>query len=253
MSEAVSREIRLKNRPVGLPRESDFELATVPTPTPGAGEVLVRNLYMSVDPYMRGRMLDQPSYVQPFQVGQPLDGGCVGQVVQSQGGKLQVGDYVLGRKGWREYYVSDGAELTKIDPNLAPVQTYLGTLGMPGLTAYVGLLDIGRPKAGETVFVSAAAGAVGTVVCQIAKLQGCRVVGSAGAPDKVAWLREVAGVDAAFNYKDVGSLTAELGKHCPNGIDVYFENVGGAHLEAALDHMNSFGRIALCGMICALQ
>jgi NADPH-dependent curcumin reductase CurA len=249
MAETVSREIRLKNRPVGLPRESDFELATVPVPTPGAGEVLVRNLYMSVDPYMRGRMLDQPSYVQPFQVGQPLDGGCVGQVVQSQGGKWQVGDYVLGRKGWREYYVSDGAELTKIDPNLAPVQTYLGTLGMPGLTAYVGLLDIGRPRAGETVFVSAAAGAVGTVVCQIAKLQGCRVVGSTGAPDKVAWLQEVAGVDAAFNYKDVGALTAELGKHCPNGIDVYFENVGGAHLEAALDHMNSFGRIVLCGMI----
>ena len=249
MSEAVSREIRLKNRPVGLPRASDFELATVPIPTPGAGEVLVRNLYMSVDPYMRGRMLDQPSYVQPFQVGQPLDGGCVGQVVQSQSGQFQVGDHVLGRKGWREYYVSDGAELTKIDPNLAPVQTYLGTLGMPGLTAYVGLLDIGHPKAGETVFVSAAAGAVGTVVCQIAKLQGCRVVGSAGAPDKVTWLREVAGVDAAFNYKDVGSLTAELGKHCPNGIDIYFENVGGAHLEAALDHMNSFGRIVLCGMI----
>jgi len=249
MAETVNREIRLKNRPVGLPRASDFELATVPLPTPGAGEVLVRNLYMSVDPYMRGRMLDQPSYVQPFQVGQPLDGGCVGQVVQSQGGKWQVGDYVLGRKGWREYYVSDGAELTKIDPNLAPVQTYLGTLGMPGLTAYVGLLDIGRPRAGETVFVSAAAGAVGTVVCQIAKLQGCRVVGSTGAPDKVAWLQEVAGVDAAFNYKDVGALTAELGKHCPNGIDVYFENVGGAHLEAALDHMNSFGRIVLCGMI----
>jgi NADPH-dependent curcumin reductase CurA len=249
MAETVSREIRLKNRPVGLPRTSDFELATVPIPTLGAGEVLVRNLYMSVDPYMRGRMLDQPSYVQPFQVGQPLDGGCVGQVVQSQDEKFQVGDYVLGRKGWREYYVSDGAELTKIDPNLAPVQTYLGALGMPGLTAYVGLLDIGRPKAGETVFVSAAAGAVGTVVCQIAKLQGCRVVGSAGTPDKVTWLREVAGVDAAFNYKDVGLLTAELGKHCPNGIDVYFENVGGAHLEAALDHMNSFGRIVLCGMI----
>jgi NADPH-dependent curcumin reductase CurA len=169
--------------------------------------------------------------------------------MQSQDEKFQAGDYVLGRKGWREYYVSDGTDLTKIDPNLAPVQTYLGTLGMPGLTAYVGLLDIGRPKAGETVFVAAAAGAVGTVVCQIAKLQGCRVVGSAGAPDKVAWLREVAGIDAAFNYKDVGSLTAELGKHCPNGIDVYFENVGGAHLEAALDHMNSFGRIVLCGMI----
>ena len=249
MAETVSREIRLQNRPIGLPRENDFALATVSIPQPGAGEVLVRNLYMSVDPYMRGRMLDQPSYVQPFQVGQPLDGGCVGQVVQSQDEKLQVGDYVLGRKGWREYYVSDGAELTKIDPNLAPVQTYLGTLGMPGLTAYVGLLDIGRPKAGETVFVSAAAGAVGTVVCQIAKLQGCRVVGSAGAPDKVTWLHAVAGIDAAFNYKDVGSLTTELGKHCPNGIDVYFENVGGAHLEAALDHMNNFGRIVLCGMI----
>src|SRR5919197_3587717 len=249
MSETMSREIRLKNRPVGLPRENDFELATVPVPTPGAGEVLVRNLYMSVDPYMRGRMFAQPSYVEPFQVGQPLDGGCVGQVVQAQGGTLQVGDYVLGRKGWREYYVSDGAELTKIEPNLAPVQTYLGTLGMPGLTAYVGLLDIGRPKAGETVFVSAAAGAVGTVVCQIAKLKGCRVVGSAGSPAKVAWLREVAGVDAAFNYKDVRSLPDELGTHCPNGVDVYFENVGGAHLEAALEHMNNFGRLVLCGMI----
>ena len=249
MAETISREIRLQNRPVGLPQESDFELVTVPVPAPGAGAVLVRNLYMSVDPYMRGRMLDQPSYVQPFQVGQPLDGGCVGQVMQSQGGKLQAGDYVLGRKGWREYYISDGTELTKVDPTVAPVQAYLGTLGMPGLTAYVGLLDIGRPKAGETVFVSAAAGAVGTVVCQIAGLKGCRVVGSAGSPAKVAWLREVAGVDAAFNYKDVGSLTAELGKHCPNGVDVYFENVGGAHLEAALEHMNNFGRIVLCGMI----
>lgn len=249
MSATMSREIRLKRRPVGLPRESDFEVATVPRPTPGADEVLVRNLYMSVDPYMRGRMLDQPSYVQPFQVGQPLDGGCVGQVVQSHGGKFQVGDHVLGRKGWREYYVSNGADLTRIDANLAPVQTYLGTLGMPGLTAYVGLLAIGRPQAGETVFVSAAAGAVGTVACQIAKLQGCRVVGSAGAPDKVAWLREVAGIDAAFNYKEVESLAAALAQHCPNGIDVYFENVGGTHLEAALEHMNGFGRIALCGMI----
>src|SRR5262249_1032177 len=222
MAVTVSREIRLQRRPVGLPQESDFELITVSLPPPSAGEVLVRNLYMSVDPYMRGRMIEQPSYVQPFQVGQPLDGGCVGQVVQSQEGTLQVGDYVLGRKGWREHYISDGADLTKIDPTLAPVQAYPGTLGMPGLTAYVGLLDIGRPKAGETVFVSAAAGAVGTVVCQIAKLHGCRVVGSAGSAAKVAWLREVAGVDAAFNYKEVGALTAELGKHCPHGIDVYF-------------------------------
>ena len=249
MTETISREIRLKNRPVGLPSESDFELVTVPMPTPGAGEVLVRNLYMSVDPYMRGRMIEQPSYVQPFPLGQPLEGGCIGQVVQSERGTFQVGDYVLGRKGWRDYYISHGADLTKIDPTLAPLQAYLGILGMPGLTAYVGLLDIGQPQAGNTVFVSAAAGAVGSVVCQIAKLKGCRVVGSAGSAAKVHWLRDVAGIDAAFNYKEVDSLTTELGKHCPHGVDVYFENVGGAHLEAALEHMNIRGRIALCGMI----
>jgi NADPH-dependent curcumin reductase CurA len=204
---------------------------------------------MSVDPYMRGRMIEQPSYVQPFPLGQPLEGGCVGQVVQSEGGTFQVGDYVLGRQGWREYYISHGADLTKIDPTIAPLQAYLGILGMPGLTAYVGLLDIGQPQAGNTVFVSAAAGAVGSVVCQIAKLKGCRVVGSAGSTAKVQWLQDVAGIDAAFNYKEVESLTTELGKHCPHGVDVYFENVGGAHLEAALEHMNIRGRIVLCGMI----
>jgi NADPH-dependent curcumin reductase CurA len=249
MPATVSREIRLKNRPVGLPSEHDFELAAVPIPSPGTGEVLVRNLYMSVDPYMRGRMLEQPSYVQPFPLGQALEGGCIGQIVESNGGTFQVGDHVLGRKGWREYYISDGTDLSKIDPALAPLQAYLGVLGMPGLTAYVGLLDIGRPQPGNTVFVSAAAGAVGSVVCQIAKLKGCRVVGSAGSATKVQWLQDIAGIDAAFNYKEVDSLTAELGKHCPHGIDVYFENVGGAHLEAALDHMNLRGRIALCGMI----
>jgi NADPH-dependent curcumin reductase CurA len=249
MAATVSREIRLKNRPVGLPREDNFELVAVPIPPPAAGEVLVRNLYMSVDPYMRGRMIEQPSYVEPFPLGQPLEGGCVGQIVQSQASAFQVGDYVLGRQGWREYYIADGADLTKIDPTLAPPQAYLGVLGMPGMTAYVGLLDIGRPQAGNTVFVSAAAGAVGSVVCQIARLKGCRVVGSAGSAAKVHWLREVAGVDAAFNYKEAPSLTAELGKHCPHGIDVYFENVGGAHLEAALEHMNLRGRVVLCGMI----
>jgi NADPH-dependent curcumin reductase CurA len=249
MTATVSREIRLKRRPVGLPSAADFELASVPIPALGDGEVLVHNLYMSVDPYMRGRMLDQPSYVQPFQVGEPLDGGCVGEVVQSNSGTWPVGEHVLGRKGWREYYVSDGTDLTRIDTNLAPPQAYLGALGMPGLTAYVGLLDIGHPQAGDTVFVSAAAGAVGSVVCQIAKTQGCRVVGSAGSAAKIHWLQEVAGIDAAFNYKEVGSLSTELAKHCPNGIDVYFENVGGAHLDAALEHMNPRGRIVLCGMI----
>jgi len=249
MAPTISREIRLKNRPNGLPSARDFELASVPIPAPGPGEVLVRNLYMSVDPYMRGRMMEQPSYVAPFQLGQPLDGGCVGQIVTSKSSQFEVGDYVLGRKGWREYYVSEGAELTRIDPTLAPPQAYLGVLGMPGLTAYVGLLDIGRPQPGNTVLVSAAAGAVGSVVCQIARLKGCRVIGSAGSAAKVRWLHEVAGVDAAFNYKTVDSLTAELGKHGPRGIDVYFENVGGAHLEAALECMNMHGRIVLCGMI----
>jgi NADPH-dependent curcumin reductase CurA len=249
MVETLSREIHLKHRPAGLPSERDFELVAVPIPALKAGEVLVRNLYMSVDPYMRGRMTEQPSYVTPFQLGQPLEGGCVGQVMESNRGTFQVGDYVLGRKGWREYYASDGADLVKIDPTLAPPQAYLGVLGMPGLTAYVGLLDIGRPQAGNTVFVSAAAGAVGSVVCQIAKLKGCHVVGSAGSTAKVHWLQEVAGVDAAFDYKKVDSLTAELGKHCARGIDVYFENVGGAHLEAALEHMSMRGRIVLCGMI----
>ena len=249
MTEIVSHEIHLKSRPIGLPSERDFELVTVSIPKPGEGEVLVRNLYMSVDPYMRGRMIEQPSYVQPFPLGQPLEGGCVGQVMQSEASTFNVGDYVLGRKGWREYYLAQATDLTKIDPNLAPLQAYLGILGMPGLTAYVGLLDIGQPQAGNTVFVSAAAGAVGSVVCQVAKLKGCRVVGSAGSAAKVQWLQDVAGIDAAFNYKEVDSLTTELGQHCPHGVDVYFENVGGAHLEAALEHMNIRGRIALCGMI----
>lgn len=249
MTETISREIHLKSRPTGLPGEDNFELVSVFLPEPDAGEVLVRNIYMSVDPYMRGRMRDRKSYAPSFQIGEPLTGGCVGQVIQSQEGKFQVGDYVSSMLGWREYYVSDGQGLTKIDPGIAPIQAYLGAVGMPGRTAYVGLLDIGQPKEGETVFVSAAAGAVGSVVCQIAKLKGCRVVGSAGSPEKVAWLMDEARIDAAFNYKEVDDLTAEVGKHCPKGIDIYFENVGGEHLEVALTHMNTFGRIVLCGMI----
>lgn len=250
MTAARSREIHLKRRPVGLPTEEDFALVEVTLPEPAAGEVLVRNHYLSVDPYMRGRMVDRPSYVPPFQVGQVLEGGCVGQVIASRGNAdFQAGDYVSSRSGWRECYVSDGDDLTKVEPQGVPLQAYLGTMGMPGLTAYVGLLDVGKPQAGETVFVSGAAGAVGMVVCQIAKIKGCRVVGSAGSAAKVQWLREVAGIDEALNYKEASSLVEELGRLCPDGIDVYFENVGGAHLEAALEHMNPFGRIALCGMI----
>jgi NADPH-dependent curcumin reductase CurA len=249
MTHTKSREIRLKNRPEGLPRETDFELAEVELPEIGEGEVLVQNMYMSVDPYMRGRMVDKRSYLPPFQLNQPLDGGCVGGVVESKNEQFQVGDFVLGMSGWREYFISDGTGLNKIDPKVAPIQAYLGTVGMPGLTAYCGLLEIGKPNEGETVFVSAASGAVGSIVCQIAKLKGCNVVGSAGSDAKVSWLLEKAGVDAAFNYKKVDNIIAEVGKHCPKGIDVYFENVGGVHLEAALEHMNKFGRIVMCGMI----
>ncbi len=248
MSE-LNREIHLINRPFGLPREKDFKLVETPIPEPAEGEILVRNIYMSVDPYMRGRMYDRESYAPPFQLGKPLDGGCVGQVLEAKGGKFQRGDYVLGGLGWREFFVSNGTYLTKIDPTIAPIQTYLGLLGMPGLAAYVGLLDIGQLGENETIFVSAASGAVGSLVCQIAKIKGCRVLGSAGSDEKIAWLLDEVGVDAAFNYKKVDNLRVELTKHCPEGIDVYFDNVGGAHLEAALSHMNVFGRIIVCGMI----
>ncbi len=249
MTESISREIQLTSRPAGLPNEENFALVSGPIPQPDEGEMLVRNIYMSVDPYMRGRMRDRKSYTPPFQIGEPLTGGCVGQVIESNDGKFAAGDYVLGILGWREYYVSDGKDLHHVDPTLAPIQTFLGTLGMPGMTAYVGLLDIGRPKAGETVFVSAASGAVGAIVCQIAKIKGCRVVGSAGSKEKVEWLVDEVGVDAAFNYKEADNLTKELAKHCPDGLDVYFENVGGEHLEAALNVMNQNGRVAVCGMI----
>lgn len=248
MPNLVSREIRLKSRPVGLPTAENFELVDVPLPDPAPGQILVRNLYMSVDPYMRGRMNDARSYTPPFQVGEALTGGAVGEVIASNGGKFPVGAVVLHGYGWRTLFVSDGSGLGQIDTTLAPPASYLGVMGMPGQTAYVGLLDLGKPKAGETVFVSAAAGAVGSLVCQIAKLHGCHVVASSGSDTKVQWLRDEIGVDAAFNYKTL-PLPAALARSCKEGIDIYFENVGGAHLEAALQRMNNFGRIVVCGMI----
>ena len=249
MTSLVSKQIRLKNRPEGLPSAGDFELAEVTVPEIKDGEVLVQNVYMSVDPYMRGRMVDRKSYIPPFQIGQPLEGASVGRVVASKNDALNEGDYVLSMLGWREYFVSDDTGLTKIDAGLLPPQAYLGVAGMTGLTAYVGLLHIGELKEGQTVFVSAAAGAVGSVVCQIARLKGCYVVGSAGSDEKVSWLLEEAGVDAAFNYKTTDDVIAEVGRHFPDGIDVYFENVGGVHLEAALEHMKPNGHIVMCGMI----
>jgi NADPH-dependent curcumin reductase CurA len=245
----LSKEIRLRNRPQGVPTPNDFEFVEVAIPGIEEGQVLVQNLYMSVDPYMRGRMYDRESYIPPFQIGMPLEGGSVGRIVESQNDRFQVGDCVQSMQGWREYFVTEGEGLVKIDPKIAPIQTFLGTLGMPGLTAYVGLLHIGKAKEGETVFVSAASGAVGSVVCQIAKVKGCYVLGSAGTDEKVAWLLKEAGVDAAFNYKKSENIIEEVGRHCEKGIDVYYENVGGVHLEAALEHMNPYGRIVSCGMI----
>ncbi len=249
MSTVMSREIHLKSRPVGLPNRDNFQLVSVPVPEPADGQFVVRNTYMSVDPYMRGRMNEQRGYAESYQLGRAMYGASVGQIVNSRHNDFQVGEYVMSMRGWREFYVTDGDGVRKIDPGIAPIQAFLGTFGMPGWTAYKGLLDIGQPKEGETVFVSAAAGAVGSVACQIAKIKGCRVIASVGSDTKVEWLKEEVGVDAAFNYKRVDRLVYELGRHAPDGIDVYFENVGGEHLEAALTLMNNFGRIVCCGMI----
>ena len=249
MSAHKSREIRLARRPEGMPRPTDFEVAETDISGPGEGQVLVRNIYMSVDPYMRGRMVDRESYVPPFQVGQPLSGGAVGQVVESKNSGFARGDYVSNFSGWQEWFLSSGGDLTKIDPAMAPIQAFLGAMGMPGLTAYGGLLKVGELKDGERVFVSAASGAVGAVVCQIAKNKGCYVVGSAGSDEKCEWLKREARVDAAINYLTCGDLTQAVRAAFPQGIDVYFENVGGAHLDAALANMRMYGRIPVCGMI----
>ncbi|MFC0547113.1 NADP-dependent oxidoreductase [Kutzneria chonburiensis] len=242
------REVRLAARPQGWPTEETFELAEAPLVVE-PGHIVVRNQYMSVDPYMRGRMNDAKSYSEPFEVGKVMQGGAVGQVVQSDAEGFEVGDTVLHFAGWRDYAVLHPKQAVKVDPNAAPISTYLGVLGMPGLTAYAGLLRSAEFKEGDTVFVSGAAGAVGQIVGQIAKLKGAkRVIGSAGSADKVKYLTEELGFDAAFNYKD-GSVTEQLAQAAPDGIDVYFDNVGGDHLEAALSSLTVHGRVAVCGMI----
>jgi hypothetical protein len=245
----VNRQITLAARPTGLPKESDFKLIQSPVPNPGAGETLVRVLYVSVDPYMRGRMNDVESYTPPLQIGDVIGSGSVGQVAASQNSRFQVDDYVEGFFGWQEYAISDGQGVRKLDPSLAPVSTALGVLGMPGLTAYFGFLEIGKPRAGETVVVSGAAGAVGSIVGQIAKICGCRVVGIAGSDQKVAWLTGQLGFDAAFNYKTTPDYAAKLGALCPSGVDVYFDNVGGTITDAVFRVINAGARIVVCGQI----
>jgi NADPH-dependent curcumin reductase CurA len=243
-----SLEIRLKRRPVGMPSVDDFESVAITLPDPTPGAVQVRNICMSVDPYMRGRMVDRKSYVPPFQVGEALTGGAVGRVVASADPRFAPGDMVLSNYGWREAFNAPAGELTALGTLAASPSAYLGVLGMPGMTAYVGLLGAASMKDGETVFVSGAAGAVGSIAGQIARLRGCRVVGSAGGAAKVAWLKNELGFDHAFDYR-AGGLLDQLRAGAPGGLDVYFDNVGGDHLEAALFHMRPLGRIALCGAI----
>jgi hypothetical protein len=239
-----SREVRLVSRPQGMPREEDFEVAEVEVADAADGEVLIRNELMSVDPYMRGRMSDAKSYSAPFELGEPMHGGAVGRVIASRRDGFEEGDWVFSQLGWREVARSDGAGLRKVDAEAAPPSTALGVLGMPGLTAYVGLLDIGGLQEGETVFVSGAAGAVGSVAGQIAKLMGCRVIGSAGSAEKVAWIEEL-GFDKAFDYHETSPRDALRGEK----LDLYFDNVGGDHLEAALGAAKTHARFVECGMI----
>ncbi|MCW2616081.1 MAG: NADP-dependent oxidoreductase [Frankiales bacterium] len=242
----TAREVRLAARPQGEPVPTDFELATVDVPDPAEGEVLVRNLFMSVDPYMRGRMNDVKSYVPPFQVGAPLDGGAVGEVVASTVDSHAVGDLVLHGQGWRELAVGPAKAFSRLSATNHP-SAHLGVLGMPGLTAWAGLFTIAGYQPGETVFVSGAAGAVGSLVGQLVTATGGTAIGSAGSPEKVAWLRQL-GFAQAFSYKD-GPVAPQLREAAPDGIDVYFDNVGGEHLEAAIASLKPHGRAALCGMI----
>jgi NADPH-dependent curcumin reductase CurA len=245
--DVLSREIRLVARPSGFPGEDLFELAETPVPDPGEGQLLVRNAYFSVDPYMRPRMNDVRSYVAPFTLGEAMTGGAVGRVEVSRNARFAEGDWVVHGLGWREWALSDGSGMQKVDASAAPVSTALGVLGMPGYTAYHGLFEIGRPQPGETVFVSGAAGAVGSAAGQMAKIAGCTVVGSAGSAEKVAWLGEL-GFDAAFDYR-ARPVHEALRELAPDGIDVYFDNVGGDHLEAAIGAMRKNGRIAACGSV----
>lgn len=247
MSTITSREIRLASRPKGQPTAANFTLAQVELEPLQEGQVLVRNLYMSVDPYMRGRMNDAKSYVPPFELGKPLEGGAVGEVIESRAKEFKPGDIVVSFLGWREYCIVRPQALRSVAPDVQPLSVYLGVLGMTGMTAWVGLqlVDV---KAGDIIYISGAAGAVGSVAGQLAKLRGCRVIGSAGSTEKVTFLRDECGFDDAFDYK-LGPILEQLNHAAPDGIDVYFDNVGGEALEAALSALCVYGRIIACGAI----
>ena len=248
MSTLQNRQFKLTSRPVGMVKRSDFEFVTTPAGDPGPGEALVRVLYLSLDPAMRGWMNAGKSYIAPVGLGDVMRAGGIGRVAASNDPSLAVGDTVVGVTGVQDYAIAKAKDLTKVDPRLAPLPRYLGALGMPGLTAYFGLLDIGQPKEGETVVVSAAAGAVGAVTGQIAKIKGCRVIGIAGGPDKCRYVVEDLGFDAAIDYKSE-EVRAALARHCPKGIDIYFDNVGGEILDIVLSMLARRARVIICGAI----
>jgi NADPH-dependent curcumin reductase len=248
MAGSVNRQVLLKSRPEGAPGLDNFELSEGPVPAPGEGQVLMRTLYLSLDPYMRGRMSAAKSYAKPAAVGQPMVGGTVGEIVASRHPDYAVGDIVVGHGGWQQYALSSGTGLRKLDPAAAPVSTALGVLGMPGMTAYVGLTEIGQPKPRETVVVAAASGAVGSVVGQIAKIKGSRAIGIAGGADKCRFVAGELGFDACVDHR-APDFAERLAAACPNGIDVYFENVGGAVQQTVWPLLNDFARIPVCGLI----
>jgi len=241
-------QVTLANRPTGWVKESDFKIVETALPKPGPGQMLVQNLFLSLDPYMRGRMNDTKSYAAKVEIGQVMVGGTVGKVVESNNPKFKPGDHVVAMLGWQQFGLSDGTGVNKVDPNLVPLSTYLGVVGMPGVTAWYGLLDIGQPKPGETVVVAAASGAVGGVVGQIAKIKGCRAVGIAGGKAKCDYVVKELGFDACIDHRDKNLYDA-LSAATPKGIDVYFENVGGEILDMVLRRLNPFARIPLCGLI----
>ncbi len=249
-AQTINRRILLNARPKGTPTAQDFRLDEQPCPAPGAGEVLTQTLFLSLDPYMRGRMSDAPSYAAPVALGDVMVGGTVSRVLASRNEAFKAGDLVLGFAGWQQYVVSGGKGLTRLEAGLAKPELALGVLGMPGFTAYMGLLDIGQPKAGETVVVAAASGAVGSAVGQIARIKGCRAVGIAGGADKCRYVVEELGFDACIDHHGA-DLPARLAAACPKGIDVYFESVGGPVFDAVMPLLNARARIPVCGMIAA--
>lgn len=245
----MNNTIILNSRPVGKPQLSDFKFIEEEMPAITTGEILLKTKFISVDPYLRGRMSDAKSYIPPFELQKPMSSGAVAEVVESQNDQFQVGDFVTGSLDWKEFQTSTGDNLMKVSDQLAPLSNYLGILGMTGLTAYFGLTEIGKPQPGETILVSGAAGAVGSVVGQIGKILGCKVVGIAGSDEKVALLKSKFGFDDAINYNNTENMTKAIAEACPNGVDVYYDNVGGEISDSALFNMNRFGRIIVCGAI----